>query len=169
MPPFAFHTHLLTQHSLPPPEAHALLQSALALRDAERAGQPRALLRGKNIAILGTSADPATASGTLAEAATRLGARVACIRPDDALLAGDDAATAKMLARLYDAVAVEAVDGEVALRLQRDTGLPVFENLGRPDHPMAAQLLPAMDGAAGQADADNRRYLVQALLLASLA
>jgi ornithine carbamoyltransferase len=177
MPPFVLHAHLLVQHALPAPQAHALLQAALALREAERAGRPQPLLRGKNIAILGPgpdgirAGDDPSATGGLADAATRLGARVAHIRPDDTLLSGDDTALARMLSRLYDAVAVDSSDGQFALRLQRDTGLPVFEGLERPDHPVAAQLLPAMEAGdpVPQGREENRRCLVQALLLASLA
>ncbi|HEV8689212.1 MAG TPA: ornithine carbamoyltransferase [Ideonella sp.] len=147
-------------------DLHALSDRARALRRGALANSAHRPLRGRNIGLLcETTADP---DATLFErAATGLGAHVSHIRPSVADLAGDDAvqATARMLGRLYDAVECEGLPGALVERLRTHAGVPVFDGLGSAAEP-GATLAAALDG--GQVSADNRIYLIQAALLATI-
>jgi len=70
-----------------------------------------------------------------------------------------------VLGRLYDAIEWEGLAPEAALRLQERTGIPVFNGLGNPGHPLA-RLLPSMPAPASPQDL---LYLVQAVLAGSIA
>lgn len=160
---------LLAPAPLTASESKALVGTAQALRRAAQAGLPQLLLRGKHIALL-CDLDNCEPAELFTTAATGLGARVSRVRPDAALL--DDgaanvgaAATARMLGKLYDAVECDHMPADAARRLQREVGVPVFNGLGREDHPLA-DLLPALDGHGTPAEhAQDRIYLMQALLV----
>ena len=160
----ALNHRLLSQQSIPPVDARTLLDTAQALRRAAEAGLAQPLLKDKNIALLCRD-DACVAAAAFTHAAEALGARVSRVQPDEALLAVDDAGiaqTARMLGKLYDAVECDELPAEVALNLQREVGVPVYNGLGRPDHPVAALLadLPA----STDPDAD-RAFLMQAVLV----
>lgn len=147
---------------------------------------PARLLAGKHVAVVwqeepghapgaapgiaATVAGPAAAGGETAAllesaspyalAATALGARVSHLRLDEGALQADPG-TAQLLARLYDAVACDALDAPAAARLQRRLGIPVYGGAGRADHPLAPLW-------AGGSEADQAR-LLQALLLSTIA
>lgn len=157
---------LLHQQALSPVDASTLLAAARALRQADLSGQTQPLLRGKNIAVLCSDTSCAGVQA-ITDAASRLGARVAHVRPDPALEGGDGASTARLLAKLYDAVDCESLPQALAQKLQRASGLPVFQGLACADHPLSALLPDMRAGTAGDQGAgeDDRRYLVQALLV----
>ena len=90
-------------------------------------------------------------------AASQLGARVSRIQADAALSPD----TARILGHLYDAIDCEHVPAKVLSSLRQQAGVPVYEGLGREDHPVL-QLLGAGAGA------DDRRFLLQALLISTL-
>jgi ornithine carbamoyltransferase len=149
----------LVAEGMPPAAARSLVEMATALRRAAERGADQPLLRGKNIALLCT--DPACkAAASFDAAATRLGARVSRVQPDPTLLDADGGSV-RMLARLYDAVECEDLPNEVAQRLQHLIGVPVYNGLARPDHPLA-QLLSSLPKPAS---ADDPLYLIQAALL----
>lgn len=152
---------LLSQTPLTRGELARLQEAATALERAAEAGIAQPLLRGKNIAVL--CGEPGCAcADAFAEAATRLGARIARLTPDAALRRGETGATqdtARLLGRMYDAVECDDLPAAVVQQLQRSVEVPVFNGLARPDHPWQ-QLLPGV--------ADPARRL-QALLVATLA
>lgn len=156
-----------------------LRETALALGQAASAGQPRKPLRGKNIALL-SEADTEGARA-LAQAASEAGAQVARIRPSDAGLADPQTVpeTARLLGRLYDAVACEGLPPALVHALQQETGVPVYQDLG------SFELLPGLStedetpAAAGEGETAVARrdaaatakhaYLLQAVLLSTIA
>jgi ornithine carbamoyltransferase len=154
---------LLTLDTIPHLEARTLLKSAEGLKRAAQAGIAQQPLRGKHIAVLCSQAD-CQAADRFEAAAAGLGARISRIEPDAMLLRGDREgarATARVLGKLYDAVECDHLPADVALRLQREVGVPVYNGLASNEHPLA-RLLPA------EGDENERRYLVQALLLATI-
>lgn len=152
----SFSHRRLSPDALSAADAHALLLTAKALKQASRAGGEPLLLKGKNIALLCDKADCDCAAAFDA-AATQLGARVSRIHAE-AMLPPE---TARILGHLYDAVDCEHVPHEIVSRLQQQVGVPVYQGLGRDDHPMFDLLAPT-DGA------DERRYLLQALLVSTM-
>lgn len=159
------HRQLLSQAPLDAATAHALLSAARSLQQAADRDAP---LRGKNIALM-CSSDSGDAQ-LFAEAAARLGARVARIEPAPDWLRGESqpgAETARLLEHLYDAVDCEALPPGFAKRLQAQMGVPVYDGLARADHPIFGLLgeLAAPGHEAGTAD---RRLLLQAALVSTL-
>jgi ornithine carbamoyltransferase len=166
------HRHLLYPAPLDDPAARALLATARSLRQAV-AGNA-APLRGKNIALMcGRTAGDTAAEDAMrlfADAAAGLGARVARIDAAPAWLQGEahpGADTARLLQHLYDAVDCEALPAGFAARLQSLLDVPVYDSLGRADHPMFALLVDLVPPGCAPA-ADDRRVLVQAALVSTL-
>jgi ornithine carbamoyltransferase len=156
--------HLLSQTPLDSSTASALLAAARSLKQS---GDGEAPLRGKNIALM-CGSDSGDAQ-LFADAAARLGARVARIEPAPAWLRGESQPgpdTARLLEHLYDAVDCEALPPGFARQLQEQIGVPVYDGLARADHPifgLLSELVPA--GHAGAAD---RCLLLQAALVSTL-
>jgi ornithine carbamoyltransferase len=159
-------SHLLAGDPLPEAERRALLQTARRLHRAALDGRDDQPLRGRHVAIA-CSATECPEARVLEEAARRLGARVSRIG-FDALCRGDDqAALARMLGSLYDAVDCCSLGAERALELQRLSGVPVFDGLGDSAHRLR-DLLPELDelDASG---ADKLTRLLQAVLVETVA
>jgi ornithine carbamoyltransferase len=152
----SFTHRLLSLDVLSPADTRSLLLTAEALKRAARSGVDQQLLKGKNIALLCDKAG-CDCGAAVDAAATQLGARVSRIHAD-AVLPPD---TARILGHLYDAIDCEHVPAEVASKLRQQVGVPVYEGLGRDDHPLLQLLGPADD-------ADDRRFLVQALLVSTI-
>lgn len=151
---------------LPQPDSAVVLAYARMLQREAVNGSPQPWLRGKNIGLLGgLDGDPAAA--LFRQAAHELGAKVAQVRP---FVPGTHAPvdlqhTARLLGRLYDAVEWPEASAGVRAQVQAAAGIPVYDGLGAPDHPTArlASLL-----AAEASVADRRRYVLQAVLLATI-
>lgn len=162
-----FQRRLLISAAIDAVDAQALVDSARALRRAA-AGTP-ARLRGKNIALLCIQPGGERARRFDAAAAA-LGARVAHITPAPNWLLGDaplGPETARLLEHLYDAVDCEELPAGFAQRLQAQLAVPVFDGLGRDDHPVF-ELLPRV-AEQGQVPGDeDRRALLQATLVSGL-
>ena len=158
--------HLNSFVTMSPSERNALVASARALKRAALAGCTQPLLRGKNIGLLCEAQDSGDAD-LFRRAATELGAHVARIRPSvSGLLASKDVQhTARMLGRLYDAIECQGLSAELVQRVRSDAGVPVFDAIASASHPSAA-LAALLDGGADEPD--NRRYLLQALLVTTM-
>lgn len=137
-------------------DTRALLATARSLANGGARPREQGPLKGKNIAVLCSSGQ----DGLLESSAEALGARVSHLRMDPAQLEGDDS-TARMIARLYDAVECETLGAEAALRLQQDIGIPVYAGLTRPDHPLGRVLKEVGE--------DSRAYVLQAMLVHTIA
>lgn len=149
-----------------PADEHALIEQARALREADLAGRPQALLRGKNLGLL--CPDGSTAPALLFRAAgMRLGAQVAHIDvgPLERSNAQELLHTARMLGRLYDAVECQGLDNRVVRQIGVLGGITVYDGLATDDALIGRLAQQLGDGSSL---AENRRYALQALLLQSL-
>ena len=154
-------------NSITPRDQSFVLDTARALLLSAAAGERRALLRGRQFGLLcesGTDAD----CTLFRRAALELGAHVAHIRPSLMALSTPQEVqrTAKMLGRLYDAVACQGLSPALVQQLGIDAGVPVFDGLASAQH-ATAKLVEQLKGEAPEAD--KRRVILQAMLLGSVA
>jgi ornithine carbamoyltransferase len=145
----------------------ALAATATAFKHAALAGQATRPLQGKNLGLICEAEDSPDAA--LFESAARaLGAHVVRIRPSVAGL-GNDAAlpqTARMLGRLYDAIECQGLSQDMVDRIRHHAGVPVYDALSRASANQQA-VARLVDGDGN--DPDNRGYVLQALLVGSVA
>lgn len=151
---------------LSPGQTSTLLAQARALQRAARSGTPQPLLKGKNLGLLCQADDDADAL-LFRHAAEELGARVSHVRPSlsEASSAQEVAHTARMLGRLYDAIECQGMPSALVSRMADAAGVPVYAGIATPGHPTAV-LAEQVGGAAP--GTDNRRFVVQALLLSTV-
>jgi ornithine carbamoyltransferase len=162
---------LLAFESLAPLEVTVMLANARALRQAALAGTMQPLLRGKNLGLLRNAADADRGGDGEAEffrgAAADLGAKVADIRAglSESTAAQEIQHTARLLGRLYDAVACQGLPRAIVQQVSVAAGVPVLDGIASAEHPTArlAELL----GAEATAE-ENRRYMLQAVLLSAV-
>jgi ornithine carbamoyltransferase len=148
----------------------SLLNSASQLERAAEAGtalpQP---LRGKRLALL-TDDHASPSALAFVRAATEMGAHVAHVRASGA--EDGPRRTAALLGKLYDAIECQGLPEAEVRRLGRDAGVPVFDGIGQPGHPLHA-LAGTLTLEAATANPDlqarQRLRLLQALLSATLA
>jgi ornithine carbamoyltransferase len=152
-----------------PNEFETLVEDARALQRAARAGTTRPLLLGKRYGLLcGTDEAQSSVAVLFDHAAVELGAQVAHIQPGltERSAAQDVQQTAHLLGRLYDAIVCAGMAPALVQRLRVEAGVPVYDHLTSPDHPIA-QAAGMLDPAASVED--NRRFALQALLLKATA
>jgi ornithine carbamoyltransferase len=154
----------------------ALTASAarLSRAAADGSGLPQ-LLRGKRLALLSDDHD-SPAAVAFQRAATELGAHVAHVRNGGPQESGRRGRAA-LLGQLYDAIECQGLSEAELRQLSREAGVPVFDGIGNPDHPLHAfadvvtqQELAGTPGAAKTAALQerNRHHLLQALLCSVL-
>ena len=153
---------------LSPLKVTSLLCRARLLQHAAQAGTPPLLLlRGKKLGVLRETQDDA-ALALFRRAAEELGAHVATMRSGlSASSAPQDVQhTARMLGRLYDAVECQGMAPALVQQIARHAGIPVCEGAAMESHATAR-----LAGLLGDTSAlaDNRRFVLQALLLESMA
>jgi ornithine carbamoyltransferase len=158
--------NVTTVGTMAPSDVEALLDRARALQHAVRAGTTQPLLRGKNLGLLCDAADERDAE-LFQRAAVELGAHVALLRPglSESSTPQEVQHTARMLGRFYDAVECQGMAPALVLQMGHDAGVPVYDGIASQRHPTAALATLLGDGVS---PADNRRFVVQALLLNSL-
>ena len=139
--------------SLSPLEVTSLLCRARLLQRAALDGNTPRLLRGKNLGLLCETA-PDESQALFRSAAAELGAHVAVMRPG------------LSLGRLYDAVECQGLDPVLVQRIGQHAGIPVFDGAATKAHP-ADQLAELLGDKTPLAD--NRRFVLQALLLDAIA
>jgi ornithine carbamoyltransferase len=148
-------------------DLNTVLANARSLQRAARAGTTQPLLRGKNFGLLCVADDNQDAA-LFRQAAVELGAHVAYIRSDGSKLSTPQEVqrTARLLGRLYDAVECQGMNAALVQRLGDDAGVPVYDGIASNTHPTAylADLL-----GKEMSRADNRRFVLQAVLLSTLA
>lgn len=152
--------------TMPAQDMEALLHCARQLQSSARAGSMPAALRGKNFGLLCDAADDRDAA-LFQRAASALGAQVALLRPNLSELstAQEVQHTARVLGRLYDAVDCVGMAPDLVRRIGADAGIPVFDGIASPRHPIA-RLAELLDTGT---DDDRRCLVIQALLLNALA
>jgi ornithine carbamoyltransferase len=142
---------------------------AVAARHRGRAGQERTLqrlLRGKNLGLMcatGTTPDALL----FRRAAEELGAHVAHLLPSlsDRSAPQELQHTARLLGRLYDAVEMQGLANRLVRQIGDEARVPVFDGLATTHHATAA--ITASLGAE-TSPADNRRFVLQAVLLGTI-
>jgi len=148
---------------LPPRDMASLLGTADDLRRAAGAGTPQRPLRGKNIALLTSSAERPMAEAA-ARAARALGAQVVHVRPDSLppMDAPSFAETVWLLGRLYDAIVAEGVPQALLQRVEAAADRPVLDGIAGDGHPLRilADAMARLDGVT-----DHQHWLLQAFLL----
>jgi ornithine carbamoyltransferase len=152
-------------HLMPLRDLNALLASARSLQQAAESGTTQPLLRGKNLGLLCEAND--AEADLFCRAASELGAHVSQVRSGltDLSTLADVRHTARMLGRLYDAVACQGMAPALVRQVGSDAGIPVYDDIASPRHPTAP--LVRLLGGSGSED-DKRRYIVQAVLVTSL-
>jgi ornithine carbamoyltransferase len=155
---------MLTE-AMSPREADALLTKARALKRAAQLGKIQPLLRGKNVGLLSETRDGDAA--LFHHAASELGAHVAHIHPklSDLSSAQEIQHTARMLGRLYDAVECQGMLSSLVQQVSDEAGVPVYDGIASLGHP-TARLAEQLGG--DMSTADNRRFVVQAVLLSTI-
>lgn len=152
---------------LSPLKVTSLLCRARQLQRAALEGNTPRLLRGKNLGLL-CETQPDEAQALFRRAAEELGARVAVMRSGMSLVESpeDVQHTARMLGRLYEAVECQGLDPALVECIAQHAGIPVFDGAATKDHPAdrLAELLGDRTPLA-----DNRRFMLQALLLEAIA
>lgn len=148
-----------------PHELNIVLTSARTLQRAARAGMTQPLLRGKNLGLLCETDDDDAV--LFRRAASELGAHVAHIRPSlsDSSTPEEVQHTARMLGRLYDGVECQGVAPSLVRQISDEAGVPVYDGIASPRHP-TAKLAEQLSGDTSPAD--NRRFVLQAVLLSTL-
>jgi ornithine carbamoyltransferase len=148
-----------------PRELSTVLDHARALQRAALAGTTQPLLRGKNLGLL-CEADDGDAA-LFRRAASELGAHVAHILPSLSGLSTPKEVqhTARLLGRLYDAVECQGMAAALVRQVGDAAGVPVFDGIASARHPTA--MLARQLGGDTSED-DNRRFVLQAVLLDSL-
>jgi ornithine carbamoyltransferase len=152
-----------TPAALSPGDEKSLLSQARSLQRAAAAGRVQPLLRGKNLGLL--CADDTQPQALLfRQAASELGAHVAHIGMslDEASGAQEVAHTARVLGRLYDAVECQGMASALVQQMADVAGIAVYDGLAS-DEQRITRLAAQLDG--GDAAGDNRRFVLQALLL----
>lgn len=149
-----------------PTDLAAVLVAARALRDSGGTGPTRDALRGKKIGMLCEKNDGPDAV-LFRGAALELGAHVAHVRPSLSALSTPQEVqdTARMLGRLYDAVECQGMAPALVRQMGIDAGVPVYDGLASALH-STASLAEQLEGEG--ASADNRRVVLQAMLLATI-
>lgn len=166
MLPSSAPSNLRAHQPLSPREAVALAGLARRLRQLALAGALPPLLRGKNIGLLRDSQGD-EAPLLLLQAARELGAHVATLRwrLAGASQPGEVQHTGRMLGRLYDALVCQGMAADQVRQIGLAAGIPVFDDIAADAHP-SARLAEALADEAPHAD--NRRFVLQALLVDGL-
>ena len=165
MIPTPKHHSLHAYDQLTTHDVSAVVASARTLHRAAQAGTTQPLLRGKNLGMLCEADDDDAA--LFRRAALELGAHVAHIRPSlsEFSTLQEVQHTARMLGRLYDALECQGMAAALVQQVKRDAGVPVYDGLASLHHP-SAKLAELLGGDASPAD--NRRFVLQAMLLSTI-
>lgn len=148
-------------------EVAIVVDQARALQRAAEAGTTRPMLRGVKLGLL-CERDDSDDARLFRRAAAELGAHVAHVHTKLSELSTPDDVqhTARMLGRLYDAVECQGVPSRLIRQIAVDADVPVFDGIASSRHPSAG-LVARLGGAT--APHDNRRFVLQAVLLHSIA
>jgi ornithine carbamoyltransferase len=160
---------LVATEKMSPRELATLVEDARALQRSAEAGATQPLLRGRRFGLLDATGDAGKDDIALfGRAAIELGAQVAHISPDLTELSEPREVehTAHMLGRLYDALLCQGMAPAVVRQLSAQAGIPVYDGIASTTHPLAkaAELLGSAISVV-----DKRRFLLQALLVRSMA
>ena len=170
MHPTSKHRSVLAFDPMSPRDVTAVVFNARNLQLAAEAGKTEPLLRGKKFGLL-CEDDEGGGDGDAAlfrRAAVELGAHVAHLRPSLSELSTpqDVQHTARMLGRLYDAVECQGMAFGLVQQMGVDANVPVYDGIATRNHP-TARFTDLLGGDASPAD--KRRFVLQAMLLSTIA
>jgi len=160
------HRSLSSESPMSANEESVVLACARSLQRAASAGAVQPLLRGKRLVLL-CGLDAGVRAAFFVQAAHELGAHVSQVhsRLSSQSSADEVRRTARMLGRLYDAVECEGLASSLVRQMSREAGIPVFDSLASPMHPIAS-LAEQLDEPSTP-DA-RHRFVLQAALVSSL-
>lgn len=164
---FAFHPlRHASFEQLSPADAAVLIANAGVLQRGADERRPHGPLHGKKIGLLRAGGSDGDAA-FFHEAAAGLGAHVANIATGLSDLSGPEIVrhTARLLGRLYDAVACEGLAAVLVRQIGAEAGVPVYDGIASSDHP-TAQLADRL-GDVGT-ELDGRRLMLQAILVSTI-
>jgi ornithine carbamoyltransferase len=154
---------------IPSPEDEvALLNRARVLQAASLRRPPALQLKGKNLGVLcSQDAEHSNSRALFERAAVELGARVTSLPRSFSELGSDREIrhSAHILGRFYDAVECLGMAPELVRQIAREASIPVYDGAASESHP-TAQLAAQLGERTSLAD--NRRFVLQALLLGSI-
>jgi ornithine carbamoyltransferase len=165
--PFEIHNSSAFQILLPEDEAALIGRARLLQAASLRAAFPLQL-KGKNLGVFCDLANEGSESRALFQrAAEELGAHVATIRPALASLGSPAEVrhTARILSRFYDAVECQGMAPDLVRQISREAAIPIYDGIAYAAHPTAV-LANQLDDRS--LPTDNRRFVLQALLLGSI-
>lgn len=131
------HRHLWSAERLTSYDLQLLLNTAAMLKRAGQRADGWAPLRGRHVALL-CSGNSGVAPG-FQRAVAELGGTASLLNADEwRARAGDRIPeAARLLGRLYDAIDCCDLPPEIVEQIETHSGVPVFNGLGKSDHPMA--------------------------------
>ena len=132
------HRHLWSAERLSGADLLALLDTAAEVKRGKQRDPGWAPLRGRHIAVLAPQGDDATLGFELA--VRELGGKATLLDARDwQSSAGTRVAeAARMLGRLYEAIDCSGLPAPLLEQIDAHCGVPVFNGLARPDHPLSA-------------------------------
>ncbi|MBS0448851.1 MAG: ornithine carbamoyltransferase [Proteobacteria bacterium] len=156
---------ILDFHRMSAIELDTLVSHATTLRCAAEAGTHRAPLHGRNLGLM-SSTTTSDAAERFHHAATALGAKVSRIEPRLTPWSSSTELrqTARLLGRLYDGVECQGMAAALVREMSEHAGVPFFEGIAAHDHPTAS----LAERVGGRSAEENRRFVVQAILLEAL-
>jgi len=168
---FVPHRHLWSPAGLSSADLRALLDTAAALDRAKHSDQGWGPLRGRDLALLCSGSDDTALA--FQRAVHELGGTVAVLEANDWLSSAVERVpdAARMLGRLYDAIDCCNLPARLVEQIEAHSGLPVFNGVARPEHPLCQLIVDARaaQGALPAApSADEHRRALQALVVCGL-
>jgi ornithine carbamoyltransferase len=129
--------HLWSHERLTSYDLQLLLNTAAMLKRAGQRADGWAPLRGRHVALLCSGASGVAPA--FQRAVTELGGTASLLNADEwRARAGDRIPeAARLLGRLYDAIDCCDLPAEIVEQIEAHSGVPVFNGLGKSDHPMA--------------------------------
>ena len=132
------HRHLWSPERLSAADLHALLDTAAEVKRAKQRDSGWAPLRGRHIAVLAQQNDDATLA--FERAVRELGGKATLLDARDwqSSAGARVADAARMLGRLYEAIDCSGLPAALLEQIDAHSGVPVFNGLAQPDHPLSA-------------------------------
>jgi ornithine carbamoyltransferase len=128
--------HFLKLLDFTPEEIHYLLDLAMDLKKAKKAGTEEQRLKGKNIALIFEKSSTRTRCA-FEVAAFDQGARVTYLGPSGSQIGQKESMkdTARVLGRMYDGIEYRGYDQSIVEELAKFAGVPVWNGLTNEFHP----------------------------------
>jgi ornithine carbamoyltransferase len=132
------HRHLWSPERLSAADLHALLDTAADVKRAKQRDPAWAPLRGRHVAVLAQQNDDATLE--FERAVRELGGKTTRLDAGDwqSSAGARVADAARMLGRLYEAIDCSGLPAALLEQIDAHCGVPVFNGLARPDHPLSS-------------------------------